>query len=335
MFHIRTPSRLHLGLMALGDPGSSGVGARAFGGAGLMVTAPGVELSAHPASRPKVAGEAPVRVLDRTERLLRRLTLREGRPIGLPLRIELHRCAPEHSGLGVGTQLSLAVAKAVAHFENEEPTSIDLADRTGRGRRSAIGIHGFDRGGFLVDGGKAPKSNVAPLVARMDFPDDWPILLALPRLPDGLHGAVERQTLSGLPAMPLSVTEKLARLLVTGMLPALAETDYAAFAPALHEYNRRVGECFLRAQDGGAYSHPLSTRIVEAIRQWGVPAVGQSSWGPTLFVVTDAMEKAIWVRERLEREFGIGLDRLILTEADNVGAKTTLTRERKEVRPGV
>ena len=35
-----------------------------------------------------------------------------------------------------------------------------LAARTGRGARSAIGVHGFDSGGFIVDGGRSTAPGV-------------------------------------------------------------------------------------------------------------------------------------------------------------------------------
>src|SRR5204862_353231 len=78
-------------------------------------------------------------------------------------------CPPEHTGLGVGTQLSRAVARAVC----PGVPAVELARLAGRGNRSAIGVYGFEAGGFLVDGGKRDDAALAPLMARVDFPGDW------------------------------------------------------------------------------------------------------------------------------------------------------------------
>ena len=76
----------------------------------------------------------------------------------------VERAPAEHTGLGVGTQLGLAIAKALAVASGEpELPSAELAMRVGRGERSAIGVHGFDRGGLLVDAGKLPGEAVSPL----------------------------------------------------------------------------------------------------------------------------------------------------------------------------
>ena len=77
------------------------------------------------------------------------------RALGTPHRITVEEAPPEHSGFGTGTQLALAVGRAVSSLPTEE-----VARVTGRGRRSAIGTHGFATGGLLADGGR--KDGIAP-----------------------------------------------------------------------------------------------------------------------------------------------------------------------------
>src|SRR5256885_2047192 len=81
--------------------------------------------------------------------------------------------------------------------------------RVGRGKRSALGVHGFAQGGFLVEAGKRDADGVAPLTARADFPEDWRVVLVLPPWGQGLHGAAEGRALQGLQAgaWPLALTD--------------------------------------------------------------------------------------------------------------------------------
>src|SRR5262249_40847438 len=110
---------------------------------------------------------------------------------GAVLDVEVESCPPQHVGLGVGTQLGLAVGTAVAALLGRSPDTEGIARILGRGRRSGIGLHGFHRGGFLVDGGKGPTGDLAPVVFRHDFPADWRILLVTPNLGPGLSGPPE------------------------------------------------------------------------------------------------------------------------------------------------
>src|SRR5207302_870603 len=148
------------------------------------------------------------------------------------LHVHVARAGPEHAGLGTGTQLGLAVARAVAESGGEPGLdAVELACRVGRGARSALGVHGFARGGFLVEAGKREAGELAPLVARLDFPEPWRLVLALPPGPPGLHGRLESQALTRLLADPAALprTEALCRLVLLGLLPALLEEDLEAF----------------------------------------------------------------------------------------------------------
>ncbi len=118
-------------------------------------------------------------------------------------------------------------------------------------------------------------------------------------------------------------TEALCRLVLLGMLPALAEHDLAAFGEALYDFNRRVGEMFAPWQ-GGLYAHPRSAELVKALRSAGVHGVGQSSWGPTVYAVVpvdQALELCAWLTSR----HGCGTDEVMVTVAANRGAVVSPT----------
>ena len=69
--------------------------------------------------------------------------------------INVKEAIPAHVGLGSGTQLSLAVAVALAKLFNVKASIQELTFAMDRARRTGVGTAIFETGGFVVDGGKA------------------------------------------------------------------------------------------------------------------------------------------------------------------------------------
>ena len=312
---IRTPSRLHFGLLGWG-PGRR----REFGGVGLMIDAPGIDVLVEPATSWSVEG----RLASRVEQLvaqLRSATRATGTTVPTA-RIRVENAPAEHVGLGVGTQLCLAVARAVLLHAGVAELSVEnLASLTGRGLRSGIGVHGFEHGGLIVDGGRRNEIAIPPLLVRMPFPDDWSIVIVQPRHRPGLHGPDERRFFANLPPMTEDVTDSLCRLVLLEILPAVVEHDLAAFGAALSELQARVGACFASAQ-GGIFASPQAATIVNELRRLGFVGVGQSSWGPTLYGfcpdLADDMTKSV---ERVRQRLRLDERSVFWTKADNRGAQ--------------
>jgi beta-RFAP synthase len=321
MFRVAAPSRLHFGLI---QPAPVAPPARRFGGVGLMVERPGVCVAATAADAWSADGVLADRALAFALRFAE--SIRRERPDAdlPPHRLVVEQAPPEHVGLGAGTQLGLAVARALAQSWGFVMDAPDLARRVGRGLRSALGVHGFARGGFLVECGKRGDEHLAPLAARLEFPPDWRLVLATPREPPGLHARAEREAFAHLAALRDAAprTDALCRLVLLGMLPALAEADLDAFGESLHDYNARVGEAFAGVQ-GGVYSGPRVAECVEFLREEGVQGVGQTSWGPTVFAVVGDMERADDLRRRLADRFGLGPAEAWTTAACNSGSRST------------
>ncbi|MFO0797985.1 MAG: hypothetical protein U0804_10940 [Gemmataceae bacterium] len=283
MTRVTAPSRLHFGLFHV-PAGGEPAPARAFGGVGLLIDQPGVVVSARPADSWQFEGPLASRAQVFAHRFL------AGRPDARPLQVLVERTPPEHTGLGVGTQLGLAVAKALAVEAGEpDPTALELAVRVGRGERSAIGVHGFDRGGLIVEPGKAPGEAVSPLLTRVLLPEAWRVAVLMPNVSPAWHGGREREAFAA--ARPSGLTDVLCRIALLGMLPAAVAGDLNGFGDAVHEFNLRAGEPFATAQ-GGAYADPAVAALVEAIRGRGVRGVGQSSWGPSVFAVVGSADEA-------------------------------------------
>ncbi len=317
---IQAASRLHFGLLSL--PGAGGFDEawmrRCYGSVGLMVQRPGLRLSAERAHTWEAEGPLAARVLDFANVFARAM----GPGTVGPHRFTIHEAPAEHLGLGTGTQLGMSVTQALAVSSGMQASAVELGSRIGRGMRSSLGIHGFAQGGFLVDGGKHPGQGVAPLIARMNFPEEWRIVLVTPPRAKGLHGQRETAAFQDLleHAWQPATTDALCRLVMLGMLPALAEQDWRSFGQALYEFNRRVGEAFEPIQ-GGVYADPTIADLVAFIRRQGVPGSGQSSWGPTVFAVDDQQDRAFTLADRIRSAFALPQDAVLCTSACNRGAR--------------
>jgi beta-RFAP synthase len=202
---------------------------------------------------------------------------------------------------------------------------VELASQVGRGVRSALGIHGFDHGGFLVEAGQREPGQVAPLVARVHFPESWRIVLIVPEWGPGLHGKLEQEAFARLPAPSPAWTVSLCRLVLLGMLPALAERNPTTFGEALYDFNARVGEAFAPVQ-GGRYATAQAADLVAFMRRWGIRGVGQSSWGPAVFAIAGDEHEAGHLCRDVQRQFALGPNEVLVTKARNQPAQVTNDR---------
>lgn len=312
MIRIRTGSRLHFGLLS-----PFAAGRRRFGGIGLMIEHPGIHLEFDSSKDWHVEGPLAKRV----QGLVRELQDPIHLGVLAPLRITIRNAAPEHVGLGTGTQLSLAVAQGLALSSgNDKLRTPDLARLTGRGRRSGIGLNGFSQGGLLLDAGKREGTSAPTLLARMEFPEEWAVLLILPPEEPGRHGEHETAFFAKFVQPKVDVVETLSALMLRQMVPALMERDFPTFAEAVYLYNRKAGE-FYQEMQGGHYSTPQIASIIERLRGMDVKCVGQSSWGPTVFALLASDGEAHLLYEKLSRDPAFANAELIVTKGLNQGAK--------------
>jgi beta-RFAP synthase len=312
---VTTGARLHFGFFAHHGadagtrPADQWIARSNYGGVGLMLDSPSFVVAASKSDRDAVIcpestpREAWVEsAVARTVSQYRRACPAERQPP--PSTIVIRRFIPSHCGLGSGTQVAMAVAQALALLGGDGQTDAPtLARRVGRGKRSAIGIHGFARGGLLVDGGKRLEDEIGQLVGRADLADDWRLLLVMPGASAvaGLAGQEEMAALEKLPGMPGVLTERLCRLALLEMLPAVAQADCDWFGEALFQFGRAVGEYF-RPVQGGCYADPRMGELVDWLRSEGVRGVAQTSWGPTIAVCCHQAESAETLRTRILAE---------------------------------
>jgi beta-ribofuranosylaminobenzene 5'-phosphate synthase len=290
---VEAPARLHFGVLDL-----RGALGRRFGGLGAGVPAPSLLLEAGPADRLTADGPDAERALGFGQRFLAHHGLRGG------ARLTLHRAIPAHSGLGSGTQLALAVARALAELHGLPTDVVALAQAVGRGRRSAIGTWTFALGGFIVEGGRREGADpIAPLLARFPLPPEWRCVVAVPSGAPGLSGEAEATAFEHLPPPAEREVEQVSHLVLMQLLPALVEADLAGFGAALTEVQRITGAWFAPAQ-GGVFAPGGSETLVRRLAEWGAAGVGQSSWGPAVYGLCGSEPEARTIAARASAVVG-------------------------------
>ena len=205
---VEAPARLHFGVLDLG--GRLG---RCFGGLGAAIPNPSLRIEVGASDRLSGAGPECERAVEFARRFLAYHGLRRG------AHVVVRQAIPAHSGLGSGTQLALAVARALSELYAIPGDVLQLAQAMGRGKRSAIGTWAFALGGFIVEGGRRPESeSIAPLLARFAIPNDWRYVLAVPSGGRGLSGAAETRAFEELPSPTPKSPRPLARTVASSKL---------------------------------------------------------------------------------------------------------------------
>ena len=309
--NVYAPARLHLGFLDL----HGGLGRR-FGSLGLSIKDVETALTAQYADDIDVTGPSAKRAENYAEQVLSHFGINGG------IKIRIKTAIPEHSGLGSGTQLSLAVASAISNlYEFAEQDPNKLAAILHRGARSGIGIGTFMHGGFIIDGGRGENTDVPPIISHLSFQDNWRIVLIFDDKAQGINGVPERLAFNTLPPMDDAVSGLLCRLTLMQVLPAIREKDCEQFGKAITQIQNIVGDYFSAAQ-GGRYTSPFLKPILKSMTNSGATGIGQSSWGPTGFaffpderLAFQAMKK---VREEWQSESRL---RFIMSNACNSKAK--------------
>ncbi len=307
--HVSAPARLHLGFVDLN--GSLG---RKYGSLGLAVDRPATELVVSETSEFSAEGPESARAGE----ILRRFAGLYAP--GKSFSVKVQQAIPAHAGLGSGTQLALAIGSAVLKLAGSHASARSLGEVVDRGARSAIGITAFERGGFIVDGGRGASTRPPPTVVRLEFPPAWRAILVLDPRDVGVHGEKETAAFYALPAFPESLAGHLCRLTLMRLLPGLVERDLAAFGSALSEIQSIVGDHFSAAQGGTPWSSPPVGRIVRRLGEAGATGLGQSSWGPTgfAFLPDEAAAQRLY-SSLVEEAKAEGLE-LTIVQGRNTGA---------------
>ena len=290
---VEAHGRLHFGVLDL--RGSLG---RWFGGIGAAAPAPRLRLSARTAAGVTADGPDSARAVEFARRFLQHHQLAGG------THIVIEQALPSHTGLGSGTQLALAVGRALAELYDVPTDPVALSFAVGRGRRSAIGTWIFSGGGLVVEGGHArEREGCGPLIARIELPAEWHCVLAIPSGQDGLSGSAEASAFAALPEPPQHEIERVAHLVLMALLPAAAEGDLSTFGRALTAIQQVNGRWFAAAQ-GDTFAPGLPRTLIDLMLAAGAAGAGQSSWGPAVYGIVDGEDAADALAARVATALG-------------------------------
>ncbi|MEM0927617.1 MAG: hypothetical protein AAGJ83_16340, partial [Planctomycetota bacterium] len=164
-----------------------------------------------------------------------------------------------------------------------------------RGKRSQIGWNGYGSGGLLFERGAASP------IERVETPTQWRVLLIMPAvLPDRVSGHVEAVRFDALREGNVQVSDVLTELAERHILPACRSEDFDSFAEAVSRFNRESGLLYAGVQ-GGPYNGRFVSQLIESLQRQGAVGLGQSSWGPCVFVFCENDTTADQVIMSLDR----------------------------------
>ncbi|MFA1611469.1 beta-ribofuranosylaminobenzene 5'-phosphate synthase family protein [Halobellus rubicundus] len=280
---VATGARLHFGFGNLSLDHE-----RLYGGLGVGLDAPRTVVTAEPADDVACAHDLGREYAERAVELLG--------VSGASVAVE--STLPRHVGLGSGTQLALATLAAVARAHGCDPRARSRAPELGRAGRSGVGVAAFKRGGVVVDGGHPSEAftperpadgtwETPPVAIRRDVPEGWRFLLVVPEADVGRNGECEDESMRCVitDADP-GVADRIAGVVLRRLLPALADGSAARFGAAVERIDRLNGRWYADEQSG-IYREPVGTLVDFLSSEPSCFGVGQSSWGPCVYGVTD------------------------------------------------
>jgi beta-ribofuranosylaminobenzene 5'-phosphate synthase len=313
---ISVPAHLHTGNMDLtGDLG------RLYGTAGFTIQRPRTVVEASKAPKITASGEDSASAKNFAQTFIRKYNISGG------VKINVKKTIPKHLGMGSQTALALAVGTAIAELYNKKVGLEEMALALGRSDIVALGLNSFRSGGFLVDGGYIIKKKgrmVPPLIFRHPIPKDWLFVVCIPEKPIPAILAIkadEDRILSELKRMPAQMSDRLSRLMLMQIMPAMAEGDIKAFGKSITEFNGRLGGFWDDFQQGRTYCHPIVESGIRLMLANGAYGACQTCWGPTFYGILDdpkKAEKLVHLLDALLKKNGGGT--VFVTKGDNRGA---------------
>ena len=298
---IKTPSRLHMSLIDLNC--SYG---RIDGGIGLTLSEPNFIIESEEIENgisvefPKnikddeVVKECTNKIKSSAEKLLSHFGIDNG------FNFKVHSAYAPHSGLGSGTQIKLALAKLITESINKPLSAIELSALVGRGGTSGVGTFCYEHGGFVIDGGHSLKekskylpyseSNANPpqLIGKYDFPEEWSVLVAIPKVEHSVSGMKEVDIFDKYCPVPKREVEQLSHIILMNMVPFLLEKDIEGFGRSIDEIQKRG---FKKVEVN--LQPDVTTDLMEFMRDSGAYGVGMSSFGPAIYTIFDDNNKDI------------------------------------------
>lgn len=322
MIRVSAPGRLHFGFGNLSLSHS-----RLYGAIGIAIDGPKTIVTASQAEMVRCDNE-----------IIRQYATQVCEDFSLPgVELTLDAQLPRHTGLGSGTQLALAVLVATLQTYEQAVDVRSYAPTLGRGGRSGVGVAAFENGGFVLDGGHPTTRfttdrpadgewTVPPVIAQHQIPDSWRFVLVFPDVPGGRNGGEEDESMRAvIERADPQLADRISGLIVRQILPAVAGGRVEEFGNAIAELGRLNGAWYADEQ-GGVYRPPVGSIVESLSSKPSIYGAGQSSWGPSVYGVTDQGQVAAAKKagQRALADAGVAGDVLVVSGRNSGATIETL-----------
>lgn len=326
---ITTPCRIHLSLID-----ENGYTGRVDGGIGLMLDRPNVVFEASNSASEfaiechKYYKESVEVINEKASNVFKTLGISNKN-----FHFNLKTYYPSHVGLGSKTQLSLAIATAIAKLKDIDLPTSYLTKLVGRGGTSGIGWKGFDNGGFILDGGHdfgegreketflpssaSTEANPALTILRYPIPENWRFLLVIPPVKKGAYGDEEVSVFQSHTPIPKEEVNEVSHQILMKIIPGLIKNDLACF-----------GEGLKRIQSIGFKNIEISLQddlvkgLLKFFGEYGLKAYAMSSFGPSVIGIVETYSEARKLRRAVTQYlWDKGGGYIYICRPNNCGAK--------------
>ena len=311
-FLIQSHARIHLGFLELNPKAK-----RIFGSIGLTISKYKTKIEFR-SSKTFAISSCCIETEKSIQKIIKKLNCYYDLK---PCKIFIKESIPRHSGLGSGTQLSLLIGKGLTKLSKKNVKIETLSQLLNRGNRSGIGIESFKKGGFIVDAGRNENTKLPPIIFNSKWPTSWKILLLIDKESIGIHGKREIEEFKKVSNVNKKNSLSNYKTLVTEILPSIIEKDFITFCKGIQKIQNNTAKVFSCSQ-GGMYLSRKIEKIFNELEKNKMYGYGQSSWGPTGFIIcenVDYQDKVVELIDTLIKIKNIKGLKLEKIEAQNKG----------------
>lgn len=325
---ITTPCRIHLSLID-----ENGYTGRVDGGIGLMLDQPNVVFEAsNSADEFQIECDQYYResievINEKASKIFKELNISNKN-----FHFNLEKYYPSHVGLGSKTQLSLAIATAIAKLKNIDLTTQQLTRLVERGGTSGIGWRGFETGGFILDAGHEfgigkeketflPSSacshaHPALTIFRYPIPENWRFVIVIPNLKKGAYGDEEIGIFQKYAPIPKEEVNEVSHQILMKVLPGILKNNLKSFGDGLKRI-QSIGFKKIEIE----LQNDIVKRLLNFFEDYGVNAYAMSSFGPSVIGITKSDAEAAKLKETLQEFLKPDGGHIYISKPNNSGAK--------------
>jgi len=325
---VITPCRIHLSLID-----ENGYTGRVDGGIGLMLDKPNVVFEAtNSAKEFKIEAHRYYResievINEKASKVFKTLDISNKN-----FHFYLKQYYPSHVGLGSKTQLSLAIASAIAKLKDLDISHKSLTNIVGRGGTSGIGWRGFKTGGFILDGGHdfgigkeketflpssaSNSADPALTIFRYNIPEHWRFVLVIPNVRKGAYGDEEVSIFQKHTPIPKEEVNEVSHQILMKVIPGILKNDLSCFGEGLKRI-QNIG--FKRVEID--LQHNIVKNLLNFLENYDLKAYGMSSFGPSVVGVTESDSEAKKLFEAVHDHLRNIGGHIYVCKPNNTGAK--------------